>query len=69
MAGVNTLQEFVDAFKVPKLYYSSAGVREGIIADLAHRKVGLEQTKLDPAPGGWTQINDASTPAWTEVVT
>lgn len=47
VAGVNALQEFVDAFKVPKLYYSSAGVREGIIADLAHRKVGLEQTRLD----------------------
>jgi exopolyphosphatase/guanosine-5'-triphosphate,3'-diphosphate pyrophosphatase len=47
VAGVTALREFVEAFHVPRLYYSSAGVREGIIADLAHRKVGLEQTRLD----------------------
>ncbi|MEQ1886877.1 MAG: Ppx/GppA phosphatase family protein [Bryobacteraceae bacterium] len=46
-AGVTALQEFVDGFNVPRLYYSSAGVREGIIADLAHRKVGTEQFRLD----------------------
>ncbi|MEQ1947271.1 MAG: Ppx/GppA phosphatase family protein [Bryobacteraceae bacterium] len=47
IAGVTVLREFVEAFHVPKLYYSAAGVRDGIIADLAHRKVGLEQTRLD----------------------
>jgi exopolyphosphatase / guanosine-5'-triphosphate,3'-diphosphate pyrophosphatase len=47
IAGVATLQEFVERFRVPRLYYSTAGVREGIIADLAHRKVGLEQARLD----------------------
>jgi exopolyphosphatase / guanosine-5'-triphosphate,3'-diphosphate pyrophosphatase len=47
IAGITVLREFVEAFRVPKLYYSAAGVREGIIADLAHRKVGLEQTRLD----------------------
>jgi len=47
VAGVSALQEFVEKFRVPRLYYCAAGVREGIIADLAHRKVGLEQTRLD----------------------
>ena len=47
VAGVTVLREFVETFRVPRLYYSAAGVREGIIADLAHRKVGLEQTRLD----------------------
>lgn len=48
IAGVTVLREFVETFRVPRVYYSTAGVREGIIADLAHRKVGLEQTRLDP---------------------
>jgi exopolyphosphatase / guanosine-5'-triphosphate,3'-diphosphate pyrophosphatase len=47
VAGVTTLQTFVETFRVPRLYYSTAGVREGIIADLTHRRVGLEQTRLD----------------------
>lgn len=48
VAGAGVLQEIMEKFHVPRLYYSTAGVREGIIADLAHRKVGLEQTRLDP---------------------
>jgi exopolyphosphatase/guanosine-5'-triphosphate,3'-diphosphate pyrophosphatase len=31
-----------------RLYYSTAGVRDGIIADLARRRVGMEVARLDP---------------------
>jgi exopolyphosphatase/guanosine-5'-triphosphate,3'-diphosphate pyrophosphatase len=48
VAGVAVLNEFIDNFRLPRLYYSTAGVREGIIADLAHRRVGLAQARLDP---------------------
>ena len=48
VAGVAVLREIVEEFKLPRLYYSTAGVREGIIADLAHRKVGLAQARLNP---------------------
>ena len=41
------LHEIVEEFRLPRLYYSTAGVREGIIADLAHRKVGLAQARLN----------------------
>ena len=47
VAGVAVLDQIVGHFRVPRLYYSMAGVREGIIADLAHRKVGLAQSRLD----------------------
>jgi exopolyphosphatase / guanosine-5'-triphosphate,3'-diphosphate pyrophosphatase len=47
VAGVAVLNEFVENFRLPRLYYSMAGVREGVIADLAHRKVGLAQARLD----------------------
>jgi exopolyphosphatase/guanosine-5'-triphosphate,3'-diphosphate pyrophosphatase len=47
VAGVAVLHEFVENFHLPRLYYSTAGVREGVIADLAHRRVGLAQARLD----------------------
>jgi len=47
VAGVAVLNEIVSGFRLPRLYYSTAGVREGIIADLAHRKVGLAQARLN----------------------
>ncbi len=47
VAGVAVLDQIVEHFRLPRLYYSMAGVREGIVADLAHRKVGLAQARLD----------------------
>ena len=47
VAGVAVLNEFIENFRLPRLYYSTAGVREGIIADLGHRRVGLAQARLD----------------------
>ena len=47
VAGVAALSEIVDRFRLQRLYYSTAGVREGIIADLARRRVGLAQARLD----------------------
>ena len=48
IAGVGALHEIIHAFKLPRLYYSTAGVREGVIADLAHKRVGLAQARLEP---------------------
>lgn len=48
VAGVAVLHEFIDNFRLLRLYYSTAGVREGVIADLANRQVGLAQARLDP---------------------
>ena len=48
VAGVSVLNQVVDRFRLPRLYYSTAGVREGVVADLAHRKVGLAQARLEP---------------------
>ena len=39
VAGVAVLDEVIRSFSIPRLYYSTAGVRDGIIADLATRKV------------------------------
>jgi exopolyphosphatase/guanosine-5'-triphosphate,3'-diphosphate pyrophosphatase len=44
--GVAVLLEFLQAFQLPAVYYSRAGVRDGIIADLAARNVGAERTRL-----------------------
>ena len=44
--GVAVLLEFLQAFQVSSVYYSRAGVRDGIIADLALRNVGAERTRL-----------------------
>lgn len=48
VAGVAVLNEVMRNLDVPRVYYSSAGVRDGIIADLAHRRVGREPDHLDP---------------------
>jgi exopolyphosphatase / guanosine-5'-triphosphate,3'-diphosphate pyrophosphatase len=47
VAGVAVLNEVLRNLDVPRLYYSAAGVRDGIIADLAHRRVGREPDHLD----------------------
>ena len=44
--GVAVLLEFLQEFQLPAIYYSRAGVRDGIIADLAARNVGAERTRL-----------------------
>jgi len=48
VAGTAVLHEIIEAFRLPRLYYSTAGVREGIVADLALRKVGLAEARLNP---------------------
>ncbi len=44
--GVAVLLEFLREFRLPGAYYSRAGVRDGIIADLAARNVGAERSRL-----------------------
>jgi exopolyphosphatase/guanosine-5'-triphosphate,3'-diphosphate pyrophosphatase len=48
VAGVGVLHEVMQQLRLPRMYYSTAGLRDGIVADLAHRKVGLEEARLDP---------------------
>ena len=40
------LLDFLQEFHLPAVYYSQAGVRDGIIADLAARNVGAELSRL-----------------------
>lgn len=47
VGGTAALHQIMQTLHVPRIYYSTAGVREGVIADLAHRKVGMEQARLD----------------------
>jgi len=44
--GVAVLRDFLHQFQLRALYYSRAGVRDGIIADLAVRNVGSELSRL-----------------------
>ena len=44
--GVAVLVDFLEQFHLPAVYYSRAGVRDGIIADLATRNVGAELSRL-----------------------
>jgi exopolyphosphatase/guanosine-5'-triphosphate,3'-diphosphate pyrophosphatase len=44
--GIAVLQDFLGAFGLRGFYYSRAGVRDGIIADLAARNVGAERARL-----------------------
>jgi exopolyphosphatase/guanosine-5'-triphosphate,3'-diphosphate pyrophosphatase len=44
--GAAVLAEVLDGFQASSLYYSAAGVRDGIIADLAARGVGRELSHL-----------------------
>ncbi|MGH9672158.1 MAG: HD domain-containing protein [Bryobacteraceae bacterium] len=46
--GAAVLHRFLADFQLPSLYYSVAGVRDGIIADLAARGVGREKSLLSP---------------------
>src|SRR5204862_7624552 len=45
--GLAVLLEFLREFKLPAMYYSRAGVRDGVIADLAARNVGAELSRLN----------------------
>lgn len=45
--GLAVLLQFLIEFQLPALYYSRAGVRDGIIADLAARNVGAELSRLN----------------------
>ncbi len=44
--GAAVLLHVLDAFRMPSLFYSAAGVRDGIIADLAARGAGRELSRL-----------------------
>jgi exopolyphosphatase/guanosine-5'-triphosphate,3'-diphosphate pyrophosphatase len=44
--GVAVLLDFLREFQLPAVYYCRAGVRDGIIADLATRNVGAELSRL-----------------------
>ena len=46
--GLAVLAAFLREFRLPALFYSRAGVRDGIIADLAARSVGAELARLAP---------------------
>lgn len=46
VAGAGTLLRILERFHVAGMYYSSAGVRDGIIADMASRGVGGERARL-----------------------
>ena len=45
--GLAVLLKFMEEFRQQGFYYSRAGVRDGIIADLAARNVGAERTRLN----------------------
>jgi exopolyphosphatase / guanosine-5'-triphosphate,3'-diphosphate pyrophosphatase len=45
--GIAVLERFVTGFRLPSLYYSRAGVRDGIIADLAARGAGEERARMN----------------------
>ena len=44
--GLAVLMDFLKAMRQPAMYYSRAGVRDGIIADLAARNVGAERSRI-----------------------
>ena len=44
--GAAVLSYVLEAFGLPSVYYSAAGVRDGIVADLAARGVGREYAEL-----------------------
>lgn len=47
IAGAAVLSRFLQDLQLPSLYYCTAGLRDGIIADLAERGVGRELSQLD----------------------
>ncbi len=46
VAGTGALLRILERFHAPAVYYSSAGIRDGIIADMAARGVGGELARL-----------------------
>jgi exopolyphosphatase/guanosine-5'-triphosphate,3'-diphosphate pyrophosphatase len=44
--GLAVLLQFLQEFHIPSFYYSRAGVRDGIIADLAARDVSAQRSRL-----------------------
>jgi exopolyphosphatase/guanosine-5'-triphosphate,3'-diphosphate pyrophosphatase len=46
LPGVAVLRQVLERFQLPALYYSAAGVRDGIVYDLAARGAGREVTRL-----------------------
>ena len=46
VAGAAVFIRVLNDFQLPSLYYSAAGVRDGIVADLAARGVGRELSRL-----------------------
>ncbi len=46
VAGTGTLLRILERFHISGMYYSAAGVRDGIIADMAARGVGGERARL-----------------------
>ncbi len=47
IAGMAVFLRALESLKLPSMFYSSAGVRDGIIADLAARGVGRERSRLN----------------------
>ena len=47
VAGTAVFLRVLERFEIPSLFYSAAGVRDGIVADLAARGVGSEFSRLD----------------------
>lgn len=47
VAGTAVLYRILRAFGAPSVYFSAAGVRDGVLADLAQRRVGAELARLD----------------------
>ncbi|GIU74297.1 MAG: exopolyphosphatase [Bryobacteraceae bacterium] len=45
--GVAVMLAVVEMYQAPRLYYSAAGVRDGILRDLAERGAGVERVLLD----------------------
>jgi exopolyphosphatase/guanosine-5'-triphosphate,3'-diphosphate pyrophosphatase len=45
--GIAVLLDFMEALHLPSVFYSRAGVRDGIIADLAMRNVGAELSRMN----------------------
>ena len=45
--GVAVMLAVVEMYRAPRLYYSAAGVRDGILRDLAERGAGVERVLLD----------------------
>jgi exopolyphosphatase/guanosine-5'-triphosphate,3'-diphosphate pyrophosphatase len=47
IAGCAVLRRVLDDFKLPSLYYSRAGLRDGLIADLAQEDAEARSSRLD----------------------